>query len=83
MCLAPRFAALADPENPPKTVVATYAGGKGKTTRAAVLTPMMGRALLGEAVFPVWAPRLNRGEKLKWTASGWVIEGVKARKKAL
>jgi hypothetical protein len=74
---------LPEPEDTPKTVVATYAGGKGKTTRPAVLTPMMGRALLGEATFPVWAPKLYRGEKLRWTAAGWVIEGVKARKKAL
>jgi hypothetical protein len=70
-------------EEPPRTIVATYADGKGKTTRPAVLIQVVGRSLLGPATFPVWGPKLYRGEKLKRSASGgWVIEGVKVKKKA-
>jgi hypothetical protein len=48
-----------------------------------VLIQVVGRSLLGPATFPVWGPKLYRGEKLKRSASGgWVIEGVKVKKKA-
>lgn len=65
-----------------RRITVTLARGGGTITRDAVTILVSGTALLGPAQFPVEAPQLFKGERLRWGADGWVIEGAKLKRPA-
>jgi len=69
-------------ESGKRRITVTLARGGGTTTREAVTILVPGSALLGSAQFPVDAPRLFKGERLRWAAGGWIIEGAKFKRQA-